>query len=365
MTRVAFNGKFLAQPTTGVQRFARQMLAALDAELVRAPDSPVSDWVVLTPPGVAVPAWRRLRSWTVREPAASASLHAWEQLALPRAARDALLVSLAGSAPWFARRQIATLHDAAVFDQPEAYTPAFVGWYRRLFRRLGRRAERLFTVSAFSRQRLAQVLAVAPERFSLLPCGADHLDGVVADDAVFERLRLGGRRFVLAVGSENPTKNQAGLLRAWRRLEAPESLCLVLVGGRNQRVFQRGGAAADPPGVVRTGWLPDAPLLALYRRAEALAFPSSYEGFGLPPVEAMRCGCPVLAARAASMPEVCGDAALYVDPADPADIAAGLRRLLGDAVLRDRLRAAGRERAAAYTWAASAAALRHAVEAAE
>lgn len=358
MSTVYLNGKFLAQRTTGVQRFAARVVLALDRQLV----ADGRRWVLLCPPEGQAPALARVELRRVAGP--GRSLHAWEQLALPRAARDGLLVNLAGSAPWFARRQVATLHDAAVFDHPEAYTPAFVAWYRRLFRRLGRRAARLLTVSAFSRQRLVQALGVAPERFAIVPCGADHLDEVVADDAVIARLGLEGQRFVLAVGSENPTKNQAGLLEAWRRLRPDADCRLVLVGGRNQRVFHSGGAGDDPPGVVRTGWLPDAPLVALYRRAEALAFPSHYEGFGLPPVEAMRCGCPVLVARAASMPEVCGDAALYVDPADPADIAAGLRRLLGDEALRARLRAAGRERAAGCTWAASAAALQAAVEAA-
>nr|CCF78652.1 Glycosyl transferase, group 1 family protein [Rubrivivax gelatinosus S1] len=357
MRTVYLNGKFLAQRTTGVQRFAARVVIALDRQL--AADG--RRWVLLCPPQGEAPALAHIELRRVAGPVRS--LHAWEQLALPRAARGGLLVNLAGSAPWFAPRQVATLHDAAVFDHPEAYAPAFVAWYRRLFRRLGRRAERLLTVSAFSRQRLVQALGVAPERFAIVPCGADHLDGVVADDAVISRLGLEGRRFVLAVGSENPTKNQAGLLAAWRRLQPGSDFRLVLVGGRNQRVFQDGGAGDDPPGVLRTGWLPDAPLVALYRRAEALAFPSHYEGFGLPPVEAMSCGCPVLAARAASLPEVCGDAALYVDPADPADIAAGLQRLIGDEALRSRLRAAGRERVASCTWAASATALRRAVEA--
>ncbi|MCB0075604.1 MAG: glycosyltransferase family 4 protein, partial [Caldilineaceae bacterium] len=169
------------------------------------------------------------------------------------------------------------------------------------------------------------------------------------------RLGLVGRSFLLAVGSANPTKRQADLVLAWRALERRDAR-LVIVGGGDARVFGA-TALAEAPGVVRAGAVDDPTLRALYDAAVGLVFPSVYEGFGLPPLEAMACGCPVVAARAASLPEVCGDAAMLVPPRDPAALADAMRRLLDDAALRAAMRERGLARAADFSWDASAQAL--------
>jgi glycosyltransferase involved in cell wall biosynthesis len=211
----------------------------------------------------------------------------------------------------------------------------------------------LLTVSNFSRERLALHLRVSASRFALVPNGADHLDAIEPDDTVLDRHGLRGKRFLLAVGSDNPTKNHAALLAAFARLQQDDDLLLVIVGGRNIAVFA-GAPRIESPGVTRTGALGDAQLKALYTHALALVFPSLYEGFGLPPLEAMTCGCVVAAARAASLPEACGNAALYFDPNDVDDMVSSLQRLCADAALRETLRVAGTRHVAAYTWAASA-----------
>lgn len=361
MRPVFFNGKFSAQPTTGVQRVAGQLLRALDEQL--AADPGTGRWVLLCPPGAAAP---RLRHVETRVTGPSGlPLHLWEQAVLPWAARGGLLVNLAGSAPMAPVGQVCTLHDAAVFDHPEAYTGAFVRWYRALFRRQARVAALLLTPSAFSRDRLAAVLAVPAGRLTVLPNGGDHLDAVSADDTVLDQHGLRGRPCLLAVGSANPTKNQAGLLAAFARLRPDPSLRLVLVGGRNAQVFAAGaaGAPALDARVVPTGPLTDAPLKALYRHALALVFPSLYEGFGLPPLEAMSCGCPVAAARAAAVPEVCGDAVLYFDPRSQEQMTQALQALVDDPALRQRLAAAGHDHVRDFRWAHSATLLRQRLEA--
>jgi glycosyltransferase involved in cell wall biosynthesis len=177
---------------------------------------------------------------------------------------------------------------------------------------------------------------------------------VVADPAAIDRLGLRGTHGLLAVASENPTKNMPRLIEAFTRLAPDPARRLVLVGGGNPRVFAHGAATPDPPGVVRTGPVDDATLKALYGYARALVFPSLYEGFGLPAVEAMACGCAVIAASAGALPEVCAKAALYVDPMSVSSITDAMRQVLEDNVLHDSLVRAGRARAEVFTWAGSA-----------
>ena len=156
--------------------------------------------------------------------------------------------------------------------------------------------------------------------------------------------------YLLAVASANPTKNLPALVEAFAALPADAGLRLVIAGGSNAAVFGRTARAADDARVVRAGAVSDAELKALYAHALAFVFPSLYEGFGLPPLEAMSCGCPVLASDAASIPEVCGDAALYFAPRDLPAMTAAMRRIAADAPLRDALRERGRRRLDAYTW---------------
>lgn len=348
-TPLFFNGKFLAQRTTGVQRVAREVVAALEPQL----EEP---GIVLCPPGSAWPGLRRLRVREVGPP--GLPLHAWEQLVLPWAARRGLLVNLAGSAPAVARRQVCVMHDAAVFDRPDAYRATFVLWYRWLFRRLWRHAEAVLTVSEFARQRLLHHLGVPAGGVEVVLNGCDHMDRIESDRSALQRAGLLPGRYFLALGSANPTKNQAALVRAFARSGlGTADFRLVLAGGENRKVFVAASAEPLPEGVCRLGAITDGELKALYQGARAFVFPSTYEGFGLPPLEAMRCGCAVLAARAASIPEVCADAALYFDPTDEISMADALRRIAVDDVVHAELCKAGRARSADLSWASSASAV--------
>ncbi len=375
VNRVVVNGKFLAQPLTGVQRAAGELLAALDAALAAAPGGPVQAWQVALPPGAAAPAWRCLQPRPVAAPLGLGSLHAWEQWALPAAARGALLLNLSGSAPW--RRpgdSVAMLHDAAVFEHPQAYTTAFVQWYRLLFRHLGRRARALLTPSRFSAQRLALHLGVPEARLWLQPLGADHLDRHRGGDAAVDARGVWplaellpalppGTPFLLAVGSRNPTKNLARVEQAFVQAAAARpSLQLVLVGEARATVFRGDAGVAAHPRIHRLGRVDDRQLQALYRHGRALVFPSLTEGFGLPPLEAMHAGCPVIASACGALAEVCGDAALTVDPLSVPEIAAAMARLADDAAEAARLRAAGHVQAARWRWAEAGRTLRAHVE---
>ena len=345
--RYIVNGRFLGQRTTGVQRVASCLLQALDP-LVPSQGG----WQVLVPSGCAAPPWRRLR--VVQR--GQGGGHLWEQWTMSRASAQGRVINIAGSGPWFGEPQVCWLHDAAVFDHPDAYRSAFVGWYQALFRRRERRGDLLISPSYFARDRLAAHLGVDCGRIEVLPHGADHLDAIKADGGALQRLGLlddvarGG--FWLAVASANPNKNLDRLVKAHRSLHPSRRLRLVLAGGSNDRVFSKDPTPHD--GLVHVHEPDDATLKALLRGARALVLPSLVEGFGLPAVEAMREGCAVIAARTAALPEVCGPAAEYVDPLDVADIARGLVATLDDKRLAD-LRELGLTHVQRMRWSTAAA----------
>jgi glycosyltransferase involved in cell wall biosynthesis len=349
---IFINGRFLTQNTTGVQRMGVNLLLALDARLAR--DPPDDRWVVLCPAGSSVPPLRFIEASISR---IALPPHLWQQVVLPLRAIGGLLLSLNGSAPWFASRQACIIHDAAVFDHPGAYTAAFRCWYRALFGHLARHSRAVVTVSQFSAARLLHHLPQLHGRLAVVPNGSDHLAQVVPRPEALGRWALAKDRYLLAVGCQNRLKNVGRLVEAVRSVKAAEGFALVVVGGGNARVFAPDAVpdgADHPIGVIPTGTVDDPTLKALYENALALVFPSVYEGFGLPPVEAMRCGCPVAASDAAAMAEVCGDAALYFDALDEASIARAMQRMVDEPGLRDELRRRGRARVAAMSWAEAA-----------
>lgn len=340
------NGRFLAQSLSGVQRFARELLLALDELLAEGVvDRDRFRLTVLQPRNVAKPVGHR--HIVMREIGRSTG-HLWEQTESPVHVGGKLLLNFCNTAPLLKRNQVLTIHDAAVRAVPKAYTRAFRAWYRVMHSVAGARAARIVTVSKFSKRELADRLGISAERIGVVPEGSDHILRVASDPAIVERFALDQRPFVLAVSSLSPHKNFAALTQAFHIARLPD-VDFVVAGGANPHVFAAHGASL-PPSVKHVGAVSDGELRALYERAACFVFPSLYEGFGLPPLEAMACGCPVLAANAGSLPEVCGDGAWYCDPRSPADIAAKLAQILADKALRARVRERGRTRAAQFTW---------------
>ncbi|KWZ44137.1 glycosyl transferase family 1 [Burkholderia savannae] len=342
---VAINGKFTSQRLTGVQRVAHEFTSAL-ARLLPGERNPTlvvprdhaSDAL---PPAVARRVVPRLRGAL------------WEQLALPFATRGQTLVSLCNVGPLFKRNQVVMIHDVAVFDFPQGYSLTFRLWYRFAFWMLKRRARHILTVSRFSKERIVARLGVAPTDVSTIVSGVDHFGRVESDPSVLERLGLAYDGYVLIVGSIAPGKNLARTLDAIARLERTHpALKFVIAGGSNVKIFGASqlGENASARNVTWAGYVSDGELKALYEHAGCFVFPSLYEGFGLPPLEAMYCGCPVIVSRAASLPEACGDAALYCDAHDAIDIAATIAQLMGNAELRREMREKGRRHASRYQW---------------
>lgn len=348
METLFINGKFCAQRLTGVQRYAREMIVALDREWRGEPKP-----MLLLPPGASPPSLRCIATCTIGSPMWPLTL--WEQVALPWHARSGVLLNLSGSAPAWARRRVATMHDAAVFDCPESYTVAFRLWYRWLFRRCASRDDVVVTVSEFSRRRLAAVLRRDPSRLLVIPGAGEHMAHVRPSAEALRRLGLVPHRYWLCVASANPSKGVDLLLQAWVRGGLGASGAkLVLVGGRDHKVFAGAALAPLPDGVVHAGTCSDGDLAALMAAAFALVMPSRYEGFGLPMLEAMTLGCAVVATRAGALPEVGADAALWTRPNDATALCDAMVGLWRDAELWRRLREAGRRQAARFGWGTSA-----------
>jgi glycosyltransferase involved in cell wall biosynthesis len=236
----------------------------------------------------------------------------------------------------------------------------------RLFMRavqpaVARRAERLIFPSRHAADDAVKYLGVREERVRVIPEGPGNDLRRVTDGAVIDAVlaKYGARRpYVISVGRSYPHKNLAGLMRAFARVRAmAHDVRLVLVGerfgaaGRLDRLTEELGLREA---VVFTGFVSESELSALYSGAEAFAFASLAEGFGLPVLEAMTCGAPVVSSGATALAEVVGDAGLLADARDPEAFAAALSRVLGDAALREEYRRRGLARAAAFTWEAAA-----------
>lgn len=345
--KVAFNGRFLTRRQSGVQRVAGQLVKAVDDELALR-GSPGSDFELVCPNRANADVLD-LRALPVRQSGASIGTQAWEQLQLPLIARNDILVSLCNIAPLLSAGGITMMHDAQTYLTPESYSTAFVSWYHFAAPRIAKRAARIVTVSEFSKQMLVQYGVVEAEKIQIVHNGVDHLLSVTPDRSIVARHGLQPRGYVLAMTSPQAHKNVQVLLKAF----ADASLAntpLVLYGD-----FEHlpAGVAA-PPNVVFTGRISDAELRSLMENAAVFAFPSTTEGFGLPPMEAMSLGCPAVVAPCGALPEVCGDAALYADPQDPAAWAAAIRHLLDDPESHATWSARAAARAAMFPWAKSA-----------
>ena len=254
---------------------------------------------------------------------------------------------------------VITLHDVQHHDRPELFSRAEHAWRRVMYDATARRAAIVVTDSEHARRRIVERVGVPPERVVSIPLAVDHArfcpERAPGEERTLDRFGL-AERFLLYPAGLWPHKNHDRLLAALALVE-DEELHLVLTGSTFGR-WPALQAAAQRHGVGdrvhHLGSVEDAVLPALYRRATALAFPSLHEGFGVPPLEAMACGCPVASSRAAALEEVCGSATAVLDPVDVAGMATVLEAVVHDHDLRRRLRADGIEQAARYTWDAAA-----------
>lgn len=337
--QIYVNGRFLTQPLTGVQRFAIELVRHLSHQ------RPVR---ILTPPG------------TDPEPIGDADIQivgrrngqSWEQLDLPSHLTrlgTPLLVNLASTGPVRYDNQVVTHHDITYVRHPQSFSPTFRLAYRMMIPRLLQKSREIITVSEFSKSEIAKHYRIDTRKISVVPNAASPLftDAGVAENP---------GDYLLAVSSPNLHKNFHALVRAFGAAKTNTIRRLMIVGDQTA-VFRSSRLQQTDPRVEFVGRVTDEKLARLYRGAVAFAFPSLYEGFGIPPLEAQQSGLPVLAANAASIPEVLGESALYFDPHDLGDMTAAIEEMDRNASLRETLRAAGLRNASRFSWHKSADAL--------
>jgi glycosyltransferase involved in cell wall biosynthesis len=345
--------------TGGMEVYARELIPALleqappgmrftafvNREAARAGGGP---WGSLLP-AVTVPVSARSRvQWVLGEQLLLAPLSA-------RAGVD-LLHSLASTAPfWGAARRVTTVHDLIYARFPEAHAGLREKGMRVLVPRGARRSARVIVDSESTRADVTSLLGIAAERIDVVPLGLGAVRRVapLPEAEVRERLRLAGRDVVLSLSAKRPHKNLLVLIGALARIEHAKRPVLVLPGyatAHEAELRARAGALGVADDVRFPAWVSEPELEGLWDLARVFVYPSLYEGFGMPVLEAMARGVPVTCSNASSLPEVAGEAALLFDPNDETAIATALRRLLDDGALAADMRERGLERVKQFSW---------------
>lgn len=343
------NARFLSNRMTGVQRSAYEISRRLVAEGGDAYRLVAPSTVEESAP---LPVERRGR---IRQG------HFWEQVELPRFVResgsDAVLYSPATSGPLAVRRQVMTAHDLFPVEHPEWFSRAFSAWYRFLMPGLLRSSAFVLANSEYTRQRVLDRYRLPEEKVVLCHFAQDERFTRAPEEEVEEFREEHGlpERYLLVLGSIEPRKNLATLADAWRRSAARKDGVEMLVSGAGARkaVFnasKSGAESLDDPSITLLGFFPDEQLPLLYQAAEAFALPALAEGFGLPILEAMASGTPVICSDTTAMPEISGGAAMLVPPLDPEAWTEAVDTVLSKPELRAAMRSDGLARAGEFSW---------------
>jgi glycosyltransferase involved in cell wall biosynthesis len=348
--RIGIDGRAFGSPAAGVRRYLEGLVPAL-LDLEDAPEIVALGGDTGIPAGLA----------RIEAPAHPATNAGWTLVGLPLAAAKAgvdLIHAPAYTAPFWAPAPVVlTIHDVSYERRPEWYPYRRDRLRRAFYRRSARAASRILTDSEFSAGEISAAYGIARESMTVAPLGVSAAFGPATAGVPCELPSNVTAPYLLHVGDLHERRNLMvvveALLEARRHFGALPALSLVLAGvdrgvGDALCAVAREADAADA--VVRLGVVDEERLHMLYRCAAALVYPSRYEGFGFPVLEAMASGAPVIASRAASIPEVVGDAGILLDPDDVHGWAAAIAAVINDEQQRGTMRAAGLARASQFTW---------------
>ena len=354
--RIGINGRFLVAKRTGVQRAAYNLIKTM-VELDRQ-----NEYVIFTGHEQEGNAdWNYPNVKVIGDslrPSESFRNHLWEQFKLPRLAKKYgidILHSPANVAPLFYRgKSIVHIHDLCFVVNPQWYSFSFRTMYNLIIPRLAHRATRVITNSNNSKNDLLQYFGLPAEKVSLVYWAVDETFSQPSSQKLDLSASMETSDYILYVGSLEPRKNINVLIEAFEELRVAHPMLktkLILIGGESPLFAHvRLKAKRFRDDVIFKGFVRDDELKEYYRRAKLVAYPSLYEGFGLPPLEAMASGSPVVTSYTSSIPEVVGKAALMVDPHNTGQLVDAMYRVLSDEKLAQALRAAGREQVQRFNW---------------
>jgi glycosyltransferase involved in cell wall biosynthesis len=340
---IYINARFLTQKITGVQRFAIEISKQLKILL--------PDIKFISPQNIIQ---NDLAEYFNVETCGKFSSHIWEQIELPiylKNKKCPLLINFGNTAPLAYKNQIVSILDLSFIINPKWFSRSFSLFYSFLIPRIAKQSIRIITISENSKKDIIEKIGINENRIDVLYC-----------DVPMEFKKINNNKtdnkygeYILAVSSLDPRKNFARLIEAFNKLSLT-NLRLVIVGSAN-KVFSDAKIKKlikDNQFITFTGYVDQEELIGLYKNAKSFIYPSLYEGFGIPPLEAMASGCPTIVSNVASLPEVCGDASYYVDPYNLEDIGKGIEEMINNEILRDQLMAKGFERIKLFNWEFSA-----------
>jgi glycosyltransferase involved in cell wall biosynthesis len=322
-SRVVVNGRFLTRRVTGVERYGREVLRCIGGQ------------------------------YRVEGPARALNGvmgHAWEQFILPRKLNaGSILWSPANTGPLTVRDQALTVHDLSPLEHPEWFRKRFAVWYRLFLPVLIKRVRHVFAPSEYVKQKIMKRFEI--DKVIVTPNGVDL--SVFHPGAQQSTHEL-PERYVLFVGSLEPRKNLRALLQAWHEIQDDFKAPWLIIAGTHGRVFKHVELSHTIERVRFLGYVEDESLAGLYAGAALIVLPSFEEGFGLPALEAMACGTPVIVSNGGALPETVADAGLVADLCNPDNLSTSIRRCLSDEALRVSLRQKGLARAKLFSWQKSA-----------
>ncbi|KAB7729362.1 glycosyltransferase [Rudanella paleaurantiibacter] len=341
--QIVINARFLTQRITGTQRFAIELSIRLKKLM--------PDLIFVSPKNILhQDLARQLEVKTIGN---FKNGILWEQIELPlylKSHGTPLLLNLCNTGPLYYTRKVVSIMDISFHLHPEWFSKSFSAYYNFLIPRLVQESIGVITISKASSDDLVEYFNVDPQKIQIIYPGVSKIF-----DKNVEVSNLNNSNYLLAVSSMDPRKNFIGLINAF--MNSPLDNVKLLIVGNTNSLFAASGIeklAAKKDNVEFTGYVGDRELVKLYQNALAFVYPSFFEGFGIPPLEAMACGCPTIVANTTSLPEVCGDASAYVNPYRVDDIEKVITEVVTNESLRQSLVKKGFERVAKFNWDHSA-----------
>ncbi len=342
MPDIVVNARFLTQKITGVQRFAIEMSKSLKSLLPKVK--------FVSPPEII---HQELAAYLEVDAFGKLSSHFWEQFELPiylKKNNNPLLINFSNTAPLLYRKQFVTIHDLSFIINPAWFSKSFYLFYSFLIPKIARNSIQVITVSESSKKDIHHLLGINLSKIEVI---YNSISTDFKNSYQFEGKNRYGK-YILAVSSLDPRKNFIKLIQAFTLAELTDTR-LVIVGSEN-KVFSDQNIKEiiqNNQSIILTGYVSDAELVNLYKHALLFVYPTLYEGFGIPPLEAMACSCPTIVSNTASLPEVCGEASYYIDPNDIHSIVQGITKLTRDENLRRELISRGLKRVELFDWETS------------